>query len=268
MSVGNCCHGIDLEILVGSETGSVLARSPVSETWLSIVEPLVTELLDVVGIKVRHTLGDLRASHATSSLEHLLSNLLVLITSGTFAHELGPHGVSATDNLDLVDVITIESGSSKANPVHLADEDLVTEEVATPETAVRVGVVLASLKGHVWELTKDTLSRVVLLLGIIEMLGVLLDVVVSDHVSQELERVVILVVDRWGIVEDTNVNVVHLVVSHHQQRWCVNTRLRVLLNLIARLVEATESGVDLLDKGVVLDTTGTNNDDVLTSVVS
>ena len=59
MHTGNRAHRIDLEILVGSEGGRVLNRSPVGETGLSIVEPVVAEVLDVVGIEVRNTLRDL-----------------------------------------------------------------------------------------------------------------------------------------------------------------------------------------------------------------
>ena len=52
-------HRVDLEVLVRTERRGVLDWSPVSERWLSIVEPVVTEFLHMVGVKVADTLGDL-----------------------------------------------------------------------------------------------------------------------------------------------------------------------------------------------------------------
>ena len=83
------------------------------------------------------------------------------------------------------------------------------------------------MSGHIWQLTKDALGRVVLLLSIVEVLGIPLDVVVADDVPHELEGVVVLIVDAWSIVEDTNVGVVHLVVTHHEKRGSVDTLIAV-----------------------------------------
>jgi hypothetical protein len=267
MEVGNSGHCIDLEVLVGSETGSLLDWSPVGERGLRIIEPLIAEVLDVSGVNVRNTLSNLRASHAATRLDHLLANFLVGLHRGFLGHELVPVGVSAADDLDLVDKLTVEDGSCDANPVHLADEDFVSEEIAAPDTAVRVSKVLAGLLSHIGKFTKNTMSRVVLLLGVVKVLSVLLDIVVADHVLQELEGVVVLVVDGWGIEEDTNVGVVHLVVTHHEERWRVNALFRVLRDLAGLLLDVAEGSVNLLDEGVMLNTASADDYDVLTGVV-
>lgn len=59
MQVGDSGHRVDLEVLVGSDGGSFLDGSPVRERWLSIVEPLVAQILDSVRVGVGDTLGDL-----------------------------------------------------------------------------------------------------------------------------------------------------------------------------------------------------------------
>ena len=222
MSVSDSGHSIDLEILVGTDGRGFLNRSPVGPAWLGIVEPLVAELTNEGGISVGDALGNLRASDATTSLDHLLANLVVSLSGGLLLHEIVPHGVSGTDNLDFVDEVRVESGGSNTNPVHLTHENFVSEQPGSPKTAVGVGEVVASLSGHIGKFTEDGLSGVVLLLDIVEMLSVLLDIVVTDHVSEKLEGVVVFVVDGGSVIEDTNVGVVHLVVTHHKQRGSVD----------------------------------------------
>jgi len=171
---------------------------------------------------VGDTLGDLRSWDAAASLKNLSADLLVDLHGRLLLHQVIPVGVSSADNLDLIDVVRVEGGGSHANPVHLTDEDLVSEEVATPDSAVRVGEVVAGLLGDIDELTKDGLGSVVLLLSVIEVLSVLLDIIISNHVSQKLEGVVVLMVDGRGIIEDTDVGVVHLVITHHEESWNVD----------------------------------------------
>ena len=228
MHVRDSGHRVYPEVLVGTDGSGFLNSAPVGEGWLRVVEPVVAEATDVVGISPGDTLGDLGASHTTACLDHLSADLVVLFANRALPHERVPVGVSATDNLDFVDVVRVVGGCGDTNPVHLADEDLVAEEVAAPETTVRVSEVLASLSGHIGELAKDALGRVVLLLRIVEMSGVLLDVVVTDNVLHQLEGVVVLVVDTWSIVEDTNVGVIHLVVTHHKERGSVDALLVVV----------------------------------------
>ena len=112
--------------------------------------------------------------------------------------------------------------SGEANPVHLAHEDLVAEQVAAPDAAVRVGKVVASLSGNVREVTQEGVGRVVLLADVIKMLCVFLDLVVTNHVLEQLELVVVLVVDGGGVEEYTNVSIVHLVITHHEKSRSVD----------------------------------------------
>lgn len=84
---------------------------------------------------------------------------------------------------------------------------------------------------------------------------------------QEKEGVVVLVLDSWGIVEDTNVRVDHLVISDEEKGWDVNSFLTVLSSNSGGLWEGRESLLDSLDNLVVGNFTSGNNDDVISEVV-
>ena len=59
MSVGDSGQGVDLEVLVGTNLRDGLDWAPVGEGWLSIIEPLVAQVLDVVVVDRGNSLGDL-----------------------------------------------------------------------------------------------------------------------------------------------------------------------------------------------------------------
>ena len=267
MGVGHSDHGVQLEVLVRTHGGGVLDRSPVGEAGLGVVEPVVAQLPDVVGVDMRDALGHLRAGDATVGLDELSADLDVGLVGCLLFHQVVPEGVPGTNDFDLTDEVGVEGRSGDTNPVHLADEDLVTEEVGAPESTVGVGVVLAHLSGHIWKLTENGLGGVVLLLGVVKMLIVLLDFVVADHLLEELEGVVILVVDAWGIVENADVGVVHLVVTHHEQCGSVDAFVTVGALGSRLLGNGAEGLVYLFDEGVVVDGAGADNNDVLAGVV-
>ena len=184
-----------------------------------------------MGVHVGDALGHLRASHTTACLQNLNANFLVGFHGGLLDHKLIPESISATDNLDLVYELAIEDGSCKTNPVHLASKDLIAEQIAAEESAVRVSLVVAGLPSDIREVSKSRMSRVVLLLHVIEVLSVLRDIIVTDHVSQDPEGIVILMVDMWGVEENADVGIIHLIVAHHEKRRSVHAVFRVLLFL-------------------------------------
>merc|ERR1711885_19272 len=81
--------------------------------------------------------------------------------------------------------------------------------------------------GHIWELSENHVGSIVLVSNIVDVLAVLLDLVVTDHVAQKLEGVVVLVVDGWSIVEDIAVGVVALIISHEEKSWDVDALIVV-----------------------------------------
>ena len=111
------------------------------------------------------------------------------------------------------------------------------------------------------------MGSVVLLANIVEVLSMLADLVVTDHVLEEFELVVVLVVDARGIEEHTDVCVVHLIITHHEKRGNINALVAVGLSTSSFLSDGAEGLTDLANKGIVIDGTSTNDNDVITAVV-
>jgi len=61
MGVGDRGHSVDLEVFVRAAGSNSLNRSPVSEGRLSIVEPLIAQVLHVVSVDLGDAGSDLRA---------------------------------------------------------------------------------------------------------------------------------------------------------------------------------------------------------------
>ena len=267
MSVGNSGHGVDLEVLVGTDHGNLLNWSPVSEGWLSIVEPLVAELFDVVVINGRNSLGNLVSWDSSSEGKHVLTNFLIDGFWRLGGQELVVEIVSTSDNLNIVQVVRVDGWEANTAVVHLSGENLVTEEVVSENTAVGVGHVVGIGSGNIWKGTKESVHRVVLLVNIIEMLSILVNSVFAEHVLEEQETVVVIILDTWGIVEDTNVGVDHLIISDEQKSWDINWLLGVQSWDIGGLWKGREGVLNGIDDLIVRNVTSSNNDDVVTVVV-
>ena len=205
MGVGDSRHGVDLEVLVRSVDSNSLDRSPVGEGRLSIVEPFVSQSLHVVSIDVRDSLSNLRSGDSASSLDHLLSNFSVDLVVRLEVHQLIVEVVSATDDFDIVDVVTIDGWQANTAVVHLSGENLVTEEVVSEDTTIRVGEVVRVSSGHIWKISEHGVHRVVLLVHIIEMSSILINSVRAEQVLEKQEGVVVLMFLTRSIVEDTNI---------------------------------------------------------------
>lgn len=123
----------------------------------------------------------------------------------TVIHKFVVEVVAASDDLDLVHVVRVDGGKAHAAVVHLAREHFVSEEVVAEESGVTVCKVVALGQCHVRKISEKGVHRVVLLVGSVEMLSVLLDVVAAEDVLEEEEAVVVSVVEGRSIIEDTNV---------------------------------------------------------------
>jgi len=228
MGVGDSCHGVDFEIFVRTDGRSGFNWSPVGPGWLGIVEPLVSKLLNMICVDVRDSSGDLSSWKSSSKLEHVLSNLLVDFFWSFSSEKLVVHGVSSSDDLNIVKIMGPGGWEADTAIVHLSGEDFISEEVVTEETTVRVGHVVGISSGNVWQVTEKSVHGVVLFVDIIEMFSVLINSVSTEHVLHEGESEEILVSDAWSIIEDTNVRVDHLIISDHEKSWDVDWSLGVL----------------------------------------
>jgi len=116
-----------------------------------------------------------------------------------------PEVVTATYNLNLVQVVSVDGGETDTAVVHLTGENFITKEVVTEDTRVRVSEVVGVSHSDIRKITKESVHRVILLFHVIEVLSMLIDTVRAEHVFKEEECVVVLVFDTRGIVEDSNI---------------------------------------------------------------
>ena len=164
MSIGDSSHGVYLEVLVRTDMGNCFNWTPVSEGWLSIIEPLVTQLLKVISIDMGNSLGNLSSSE--SSVEKM---------------------VSASVNLDIVEEMRVHGWKADTAVVHLSSEDLVTKEVVSEDTSIRVSHIVAVSSSNIWEITEEGMHGIVLLVAVIKMLGMLINSEFSEHVFEKKE---------------------------------------------------------------------------------
>lgn len=214
-----------------------------------------------------HTLSNLSSGDTASKSENLLSNLSVESSISLSAHQRVPETVSSTDDLDLIHKLSPVDWNVNTSEVHVSGEDFISEDVVTPKSAVRVGLVFTVSQGDIDEVSKHDVHSIVLLQGIVAMLSVSVNSVVSDHVLHQEECVVVWVLSSWSIKEDTDIGVVHLVISHHEKGWNVDTFVSSSSLADGFLTNAGQTITDLLYEGVVVDVSSSNNNDVVSEVV-
>ena len=152
MGIDNSWHRVDLEVLVRTNTSSVLNCSPVSPRRFSIVEPLISEVLDVVGVHLWDTGGPFTASHVASLLEYWSSDSLVdNVGVVVEVHAVIVETVACSNNFNIVNVMTVDSGHADSAVVHLSNKDFITEEVISPKSTVRIREIVRVRNSHVWE---------------------------------------------------------------------------------------------------------------------
>lgn len=171
----------------------------------------------MVLVDVGHSLRDLGARDSPAKEVDLLSDLVDVVLGVLLSHELVVQVVSASEDLDVSHVVAVDGGSVDSAVVHLSNKDLVSEEVVSEDSRVGVGEEMAVLHGHVGKVSEEGVHGVVLLEHVVQVTGVGLNSVVSEHVLEEEETVVVGVLDRWSIVEHSSVGVDHLIVSDHEK---------------------------------------------------
>jgi hypothetical protein len=138
VGISHSSHCVDLKVFVRSNAGDGLDGSPVGPSGLSIVEPLLAQVLHMVSVEVGNTMGDLRSMDTTAKRKQLGTDFLVDSLVGLSCQERVPEVGTATDDFDVVEIVTVNSGQASTAIVHLACKNFIAEEVVTEETVVRV----------------------------------------------------------------------------------------------------------------------------------
>lgn len=143
MEVGNSTEGMVLEELVRTRSRNLLDGSPSSDGGLGIIEPLVTEVLHVVSIHMGDSLGNFRSGSSSSLEEDLSGNFVLSLEESVLSHELVVVSVSSSEDLNFGHESSVDSGDGHTGIGHLSGEDLVSEEVVSEDTRIRVSEVVS-----------------------------------------------------------------------------------------------------------------------------
>ena len=183
MGISHSGHCIDLKVLVRTNTGSVLNCPPVGPCWFSVIEPLVGHMLDVVCIHLRNTSSHLATSDITAKSKHLASNLLVHNFAVVIPiHKVVVKMIAGSNNLDVIDVVTVDCGHANTAVIHLSNENFISEKVVAPNSTIRVWEVVGICDCHIWEDSKHTVMRIVLLFHTVKISCMSVNSVVTEHV--------------------------------------------------------------------------------------
>lgn len=136
MSVRNSCHRVNLEILIRTDVRNTFNRSPVCERGLSIIEPVIAEVLEMMVVKMGNSLCDFTSRDSTIKRQDLVSNLLSDFTWCLTSHEFVVKAVTTSINFDIIKIVRIDGWKTDTAVVHLSGEDFVSKEIVTPNTTV------------------------------------------------------------------------------------------------------------------------------------
>jgi hypothetical protein len=100
------------------------------------------------------------------------------------------------------------------------------------------------------------------------MLSMLVNSIVAKHMFQEEEGIEIRVFHCGSIIEDTDIRVIHLIVSDKEKGWSENSFFCVFGLRRGVLLEGRKARFYLRDKIVMVDVASADNDHVVTIVVS
>ena len=104
----------------------------------------------MVVINVSYSLCDLTSWESTTECEHVLSNLSIERFWRLSVEKCVVKVIATPNNLNIIDVVTIDGRQADTAIVHLTSENFITEEVVTEDSAVRVGKIMGLGPGHIY----------------------------------------------------------------------------------------------------------------------
>mmetsp|Transcript_84400 Transcript_84400/g.116642 ORF Transcript_84400/g.116642 Transcript_84400/m.116642 type:complete len:304 (-) Transcript_84400:533-1444(-) len=224
-------------------------------------------MLHMVVINVRNTLGNLRARYASVKVKHLGTNLLHHISCCLDGHKFIIKRVASSDDFNIIDVVTVNSWQAHTAVVHLSSKHFIAKEPVTEDTTITVGTVQALSSGHINQITKHSMHRVILLLDIVDMLGMLVNLVAAEHSLKKEEAVEVFMLPARSIVEYTDAGVDHFIVTDKEETRVIDWRLSVFDRLIVGSWESREVLLTQVNKLLMVYGTSTDNDHVFTIVI-
>jgi hypothetical protein len=268
MSVGDGRQSVYFEILVRSNLTDALNGSPIGEWRLSIIEPLIAQILQVIVVKVSHSLGYFTSRNSSSHIHDLFGNCAHDWFRSLLIEESIIKVVSASIYFHIIQEVTVNSRETHSAIVHLSGEYFISEEVVAPYSTVRVCIVQTVSLSYINQITNQRMHWIILLMDIIEMFSMLVNSIVPKHMFQELKGIVVWVFDRGSIIEHTHIGVVHLIISNVEKSWSENGFFSVLLLFTGCLLHNLEVVIYLGNKLFMVDIAHSDNYQVFSIIIS
>lgn len=175
--------------------------------------------------------------------------------------------VATANDLDIIDVVTINGWQAHTAVVHLTGENFIAKEVVTEDTAVRVSKVMRIGSGNIGQVTDQGMHRVVLLVDVIKMTRIIINSIGAEQVFQQQEAIVVLVLDTWSIVEDTHIRVNHFIVTDEEDGWDIDWLLGVSSWNVCLRWHRVECLLNLVNDLLVTHITCCNHNHILAIVI-
>ena len=109
----------------------------------------------MIVVNVRNSGGNFSSCNSSSVLEHVLSNFMVKTSWSFVSKEVVVHGISSSDDFDVIKVVRPNSWETGSTIVHLSCEDLISEEVVSEESGIGVSEVVGVSSGDIWQVTEE-----------------------------------------------------------------------------------------------------------------
>ena len=213
MSVCNCRHCVNFEVLVRTYTWGLFNRAPVREARFCVVEPLVAQVAHMVGVNIANALSNLRARHSPIKVKHLWTNLLHNVGSWLNRKQLVVKRVAGAYNFNVVQEVRVYCWKCHAAVVHLTGENFVPEEPVAEYSTIAIWTEQTLLSCYIRQVPDHRVHAIVLFLHVVQMLSVFVNRVITEHSLKQKERIEILVVPAGRIVENSDTWVDHFVVT-------------------------------------------------------
>ena len=109
----------------------------------------------MIVVNVRNSGGNFSSCNSSSVLEHVLSNFMVKTSWSFVSKEVVVHGISSSDDFDVIEVVRPNSWETGSTIVHLSSEDLISKEVVSEKSTIRISKIMGISSGNINQVTKE-----------------------------------------------------------------------------------------------------------------
>lgn len=123
--------------------------APSDHTYISIEEFIKDDSLQIIFFNVANTFGEFRSGDSSAKIGDLVSQFGTQFKSIFLSHKLVEDLVSGSEHFMFGNVLRILSQDELGKEHHLLAVDLISEEITSEKSGVRIGHVMGLVKGDV-----------------------------------------------------------------------------------------------------------------------